>query len=268
MTEPLGSLFERLLDIMARLRGPEGCPWDREQTRASLKPYLVEEAYEVLDAIDRGDLDHLREELGDLLLQVVFHAQVAAERDEFSMREVLAGLAAKLVHRHPHVFAGARVDTPERALAQWEAIKQAEAREAGRRRSVLDGVPRALPALLRAQRMQEKASRVRFDWPDAPAAWDKVEEELREAGEAVACGDRQRLGEELGDLMFALVNVARLSGIDAEGAVDAAVEKFRRRFTSMETALTAGGASLDAASTEDMERAWAAAKARERVERS
>jgi MazG family protein len=264
MTQSPGSRFERLLEIMARLRGPGGCPWDREQTPSSLKPFLIEEAYEVVEAIDRGDLDHVREELGDLLLQVVFHAQVATERGEFTMADVLERLADKLVRRHPHVFGTASADTPEQALAQWESLKQAEARAAGRRRSVIDGVPRALPALIRAQRIQDKAARVRFDWPDGAAAWEKVEEEVREVAQALATGDRERMRDELGDVLFSLVNVARLTGLDAEGALDGAIEKFRRRFTWMEADLEARGASMDGAASEEMERSWAAAKARER----
>ena len=169
MTESAGPLFERLLAIMARLRGPGGCPWDREQTAASLKPYLLEEAYEVLEALDGGG-EHLQEELGDLLFQVVFHSQIAAEHDEFTMKDVLGRLNDKMVGRHPHVFGGAPVDTPTQALEQWEALKQREAADAGRTRSVIDGIPRALPALLRAQRTQAKAARVHFDWPDARAA--------------------------------------------------------------------------------------------------
>ena len=264
MTESPGSLFERLLDIMGRLRGPGGCPWDREQTRDSLKPYLIEEAYEVLEAIDAGDAASLREELGDLLFQAVFHAQIATERQEFTMADLLRGLIDKMVSRHPHVFGGASVASPSEALAQWEAIKGREAARAGRPRSLVDGVPRALPTLTRAQRLQSKAARVHFDWPDARAAWDKVEEEAREAGEALATGDAVHFREELGDLLFSLVNVARLSSIDAEDALHAANEKFRRRFGEMEANLVARGGSVRDASPAELERAWEATKARER----
>lgn len=265
MTESPGVLFQRLLDIMATLRGPGGCPWDREQTPRSLKPYLIEEAYEVLDALDAGDRAHLQEELGDLLFQVVFHAQIAAEGGEFAMANVLEGLIAKMVSRHPHVFADASVATPKEALAQWEALKRREATAAGRTRSVIEGVPRALPALLRAQRIQSKAARVHFDWPDAARAWDKVEEEVREASEAVTAGDRDRLREELGDVLFSLVNVARLSGLDAEDTLGAAIEKFRRRFTEMEADLIAQGKSVESVSEDELERSWEAAKAQERA---
>src|SRR5215470_8189609 len=226
MTESPGALFEQLLAIMARLRGPGGCPWDREQTPTSLKPYLIEEAYEVLEALEAGAPEALREELGDLLFQVVFHAQIAHERREFDMAALLRGLNDKMVNRHPHVFAGASVSDPQEALTQWEAIKREEAQKRGEQRSALAGVPRALPALVRAQRIQSKAARVRFDWADAREAWEKVEEEMREVAAAVAAGDGGRVTEELGDVLFSLVNVARLSNIDAEDDGQQAIEKF------------------------------------------
>jgi MazG family protein len=264
MTQSSGALFERLLDIMRSLRGPSGCPWDREQTPASLKPYLIEEAYEVLEAIESGDTRALREELGDVLFQVVFHAEVAAERGDFAMDGLLAALIDKMVSRHPHVFGDARVDTATQALTQWEAIKQREAETRGQRRSVIDGVPRALPALLRAQRIQSKAARVNFDWPDARAAWTKVEEEIREAAAALRDGDGERFQDELGDALFSLVNVARLSALDAEDVLRRAIEKFRRRFTAMESALIARGQSVAGMSSEELERAWEAVKVQER----
>jgi MazG family protein len=264
MTQSPGALFERLLDIMRSLRGPSGCPWDREQTPTSLKPFLIEEAYEVIEAIESGRADALREELGDLLLQVVFHTEVAAERGDFAMGDVLAALVDKLINRHPHVFGDHAVATPGEALAQWEAIKQREAAAAGRHRSVIDGVPRALPALLRAQRIQSKAARVHFDWPDARAAWTKVDEEVREVGAALEAGDRDRFQEELGDTLFSLVNVARLSALDAEDVLQRAIEKFRRRFTSVENDLIARGKSITDVSAEELERSWEAVKAQER----
>ncbi|HZA83815.1 MAG TPA: nucleoside triphosphate pyrophosphohydrolase [Actinomycetes bacterium] len=264
MTDSPGALFDRLVDIMTRLRGPGGCPWDREQTRTTLKGCLIEEAYEVVEALESGDHRHLQEELGDLLFQVVFHAQIAAEQDEFDIAGVLRGLTAKMVRRHPHVFGDASVASAREALAQWEAVKQREALSQGHRRSVIDGVPRALPALLRAQRVQAKAARIRFDWPDAAAAWLKVQEEVREADAALGTGDREHLTEELGDVLFSLVNVARLSEIDAEEALGRAIDKFRRRFTEMEATLAARGQALDTVSPEELERAWDAAKAQER----
>ncbi len=264
MTQSPGAQFERLLEIMRRLREPGGCPWDREQTRVSLKPFLVEETYEVLEAIESSDVRAMQEELGDLLFQVVFHAQIAAERGEFDMADLLARLADKMVSRHPHVFANANVASPDEALAQWEAIKQREAHAAGRRRSVIDGVPRALPSLLRAQRITSKASRVNFDWPDAQAAWAKVEEECREAAAALATDDRARLQEELGDVLFSVVNVARLASIDAEEALQGAIDKFRRRFAGMEDDLSAQGKSVGSVSQAELERSWEAVKAQER----
>ena len=264
MTESPGVLFDRLLDVMARLRSPGGCPWDREQTRTSLKPFLLEEAYEVLEAIEAGDPRALEEELGDLLFQVVFHSRLAEEVGEFAMADVLRRLIDKMVRRHPHVFGDATVGTASEVLVQWEAIKRREARASGPPRSVIDGVPRSLPSLLRAQRLQAKAARVNFDWPDARAAWAKVEEEIREAGDALASGAAERIQEELGDALFSLVNVARLSSIDAEEALQGAIEKFRRRFTAMEAGLAARGESVDAVSPDALERAWEAVKAQER----
>jgi MazG family protein len=264
MTQSSGVLFERLLEIMHRLRGPSGCPWDREQTRTSLKPFLIEEAYEVVEAIESGHVAALEEELGDLLFQVIFHAEIAAERGEFGIADVLQRLITKMTTRHPHVFGDATVGTPGEALAQWEAIKHREARESGAPRSAIDGVPRALPALLRAQRMTSKASRVNFDWPSARAAWTKVQEECGEAAAALEAGDRGRIEDELGDLLFSVVNVARLSSVDAEEALQRAIEKFRRRFTEMESGLLARGQSLATVPPEELERWWEAVKAQER----
>ena len=264
MTDSSPALFTTLLDIMARLRGPSGCPWDRAQTPASLKPFLIEEAYEVLEALEASDAHALAEELGDLLFQIVFHARIAEERGEFAMADVLRHLVDKMVSRHPHVFADSVVRSPDEALAQWEALKQREAAARGRRRSIIDGVPRAMPSLVRAQRTQAKAARVGFDWADARAAWEKVHEEIAEEGEAIADGDASHVREELGDVLFSLVNVARLASIDAEDALHGAIEKFRRRFTEMEAELSAQGKSLDQVPQAEMERAWEAAKSAER----
>ncbi len=258
------AVFVSLVELCERLRAPAGCPWDREQTLESLRAYIIEEAYEVIDAISAGDQEQLAGELGDLLFQIVLVAQLARERGWFDIADVCEKIHAKMVRRHPHVFGTASVPTAQAALAQWEAIKQREGERAGNRRSVIDGVPRALPALIRAQRVQTKAARVNFDWPDAPSAWHKVEEEVREATEALQAGDSGRFREELGDLLFSLVNVARLSSIDAEDALHGAVEKFRRRFTDMEAALTAEGTSVSTVGQEELERSWQAAKTRER----
>jgi MazG family protein len=263
MADSPGALFESLLSIMTRLRGDGGCPWDREQTRESLKPYLIEEAYEVLDAIDGNTRAGLVEELGDLLFQVVFHSQVASEQGEFSMRDVLAQLCDKMIRRHPHVFAGAPVADAGAALAQWERIKQDEGKADGERRSVLDGVPRALPALLRAQRLQAKAARVGFDWTEWQPAWAKVREEVAELDESVAAGDAGRIREELGDLLFSIVNVARLLGMDAEDALRQADEKFMRRFREVEAEMRADGRAVADASARELDESWERVKARE-----
>jgi ATP diphosphatase len=254
-----------LLALMARLREPgAGCPWDLAQTFRSIAPFTLEEAYEVVDAIERDDLAALRDELGDLLFQVVFHARLAEESGEFAMADLLRHLIDKMVRRHPHVFGDASVATSSEVLVQWEAIKQREARASGQRRSVIDGVPRSLPSLLRAQRIQAKAARVNFDWPDARAAWAKVEEEIREAGDALASGEARWVQDELGDAFFSLVNVARLSSIDAEEALQGAIEKFRRRFAAMEADLTARGTSVGSVAQDELDRAWEAAKTQER----
>lgn len=256
-----GRWFVELLAVMARLRGEGGCPWDREQTRESLRPFLVEEAYEVLEALPDGDPARLREELGDLLFQVVFHTQIAQERGEFSMADLLAALVDKMVRRHPHVFGDRLIGTAAEALAQWEAIKQAEG---GERRSALHGIPRSLPGLLRAQRIQHRASRVGFDWQDPIAALDKVHEEVAELSAALRQGAEEAIRAEIGDLLFAVVNVARLAGTDPEAALQAAVERFRERFQRMENAADESGRELRALTSEEMERLWMEAKSQER----
>ncbi len=263
MADSAGVLFEALLSLMGRLRGEGGCPWDREQTRASLKPYLIEEAYETLQAIEEGKPDHIVEELGDVLFQVVFHCQIAQERGEFTMAEVLQKVLDKMTHRHPHVFGTAEVADAREALSQWERIKRAEGKEDGTSRSALDGVPQSLPALSRAQRLQVKAGRVGFDWPSWTQAWAKVREEVAEADEAISQGDATRIRAELGDLLFSLVNVARRLDIDAEDSLRQAADTFTRRFREVEATMTAEGRKLDEMSPEELDLAWEAAKARE-----
>lgn len=256
-----GRRFVELLSVMARLRGAGGCPWDREQTRASLRPFLIEEAYEVLEALDDGDPARIREELGDLLFQVVFHARIAEERGEFDMADLLAALVDKMVRRHPHVFGDRVVGTATEALAQWEAIKQAEG---DRRRSALHGIPRSLPGVLRAQRVQHRASRVGFDWQHPVDALEKVREEAGEVADALRQGRDEAVHAEIGDLLFAVVNVARLAGTDPESALQGAVERFRERFQRMEDAADADGRELRSLTLDEMERLWMEAKARER----
>lgn len=263
MADSAGVLFEALLSLMGRLRGEGGCPWDREQTRASLKPYLIEETYEALEALGEGRTDHIVEELGDVLFQVVFHCQIAQEQGEFTMAEVLQAVLQKMTSRHPHVFANTQVADAREALSQWERIKRAEDHGDGSPRSALDGVPRSLPSLLRAQRLQVKAGRVGFDWPTWREAWSKVREEMAETDEAVAAGDAGRIRAEIGDLLFSLVNVARLLEIDAEDSLRRAADTFTRRFKEVEAAMRAGGRQVDEASAEDLDREWEAAKSRE-----
>jgi MazG family protein len=263
MADSAGTLFESLLTIMSRLRSEGGCPWDREQTRESLKPYLIEEAYEALEALDRGSRDHVQEELGDLLFQVVFHAQLARESGEFTMADLLARLNEKMIRRHPHVFAGGQVADAAEALSQWERIKRGEGKPDAPARSALDGVPGALPALLRAQRLQVKAGRVGFDWPTWREAWAKVGEEMAELDHAAEAGDAGRIREEMGDLLFSMVNVARLLGVDAEDSLRGAAEKFTRRFREVEEEMSAAGRTVGDASLEELDRTWETVKSRE-----
>ncbi len=259
---------QRLLSIMARLRDPEGgCPWDRRQTCATIVPYTLEEAYEVADAIQRGDMRELRDELGDLLFQIVFYSQIAREEGQFDFQDVAQGICDKMVRRHPHVFADAEVTDEAQLRQAWEQNK-AEERAAGRQAaeaSQMDGVARALPALIRAEKLQKRAARVGFDWPDAQGAFDKVREELDEVEAEVAAIDPDRLQDELGDLLFAMVNVIRLLGMDAEQTLSRANEKFERRFRAMETQLrNAGRQDLRELSLEALDVAWEQVKEAEK----
>jgi ATP diphosphatase len=258
--------ISRLLAIMAALRTPgTGCPWDLEQDFASIAPYTLEEAYEVADAIERGDLGDLRDELGDLLLQVVFHARMAQEQGAFDFADVVEAITTKLVRRHPHVFGDTRDLTPERVKALWEEIKQAEKAERGVVASgALAGVPVALPALTRALKLQQKAGRVGFDWNDPRAVLAKIAEEAKEIEAEIASGDAKAAAEEVGDLLFAVVNLARHLGADPEAALRHANSKFARRFASIENALAADGKAPQDATLAEMDVLWDAAKAAER----
>lgn len=247
-----------LVGIMAVLRGKDGCPWDREQTHRSIGRYLIEEAYEVLDAIERENVHSLCEELGDLLLQIVFHAQMAREEAAFDMNAVVQTVCDKMIHRHPHVFGREKVRDADEVLTNWERLKRREKQEAGD--SCLAGVPRRLPALLRADRVQEKASRLGFDWPDHRGALAKLEEELDEFRQALDAGDRDRIVEELGDLLFATVNVSRLIKVDAEECLRQTVDKFTRRFAQVEEKCRASGRVLDQVSLSEMDDWWEEAK--------
>ncbi len=241
-----------LVDVMKRLRGQGGCPWDREQNHESLKPYLIEEAYEVLDAIDKNNDKALREELGDLLLQIVFHAQIAAEENRFTIEDVAAAIVEKLRRRHPHVFGNLTVKDSDEVLRNWEEIKKGEGKE-----SVLSGVPGGLPALLRARRVQEKAKRVGFDWDSIDGVMAKVNEEMLELKEASESGDRARVDEEFGDLLFSLVNFSRFLRVDAEDSLRKTIDKFSSRFQRMERlAKERGKTSLESCTLEEMDRLW------------
>lgn len=253
---------QRLTAVMERLLGPGGCPWDREQTHQSLAPYLIEEAYEAVEAIDAGDASHLCEELGDLLLQIVFHAQLAKAEGRFDLEQVAAGIADKLVRRHPHVFADAVVRDAGEVVKRWEEIKQAErAAEAGAEEppSLMHGIPRALPALLAAERVQGRAAEAGLRWPSASAALDSARREWAELEAAIAAGGPAAVQEELGDCLFALANVARWHGLDAEEALRRTVAKFVRRFKSLETRAPNGG-PLSALSPDALADLWEAAK--------
>jgi len=255
--------FADLVAILHRLRSPGGCPWDAEQTHESLRPYLIEEAYEVLEAIQGGDDAELRDELGDLLLQVVFHSELAAERRAFEIRDVIEAICAKLVRRHPHVFADVKVGSSAEVERNWTNIKKAERKERGHEHSsAIDGVPRALPGLTRAHRIGEKASSVGFDWSAARDARTKIDEELAEADAAAAAGNDEALADEIGDLLFAVTSWARLSGLHAEQALERALEKFSSRFRSLEEDLRTQGAEMGDCTPDQLEAAWQQAKGR------
>jgi MazG family protein len=256
-----GQQLARLRAIMHRLRAPGGCPWDAEQTHISLVPNLIEEAFETVDAIQRQDHDHLKEELGDLLLQVVFHSELAAEEGRFCLDDVARGISEKLVRRHPHVFGSQEISTTEGVLQQWDAIKRAEKGDA--EMPYLHRVGKGLPGLLRAAKLQHKAAKVGFDWPAEAGVVAKIREELEELEVAMAAQDSAAVAEEMGDLMFSMVNLARFRKIDPEALMAAANAKFEARFGVMERALSRQGLSLAAATDAEMEHAWQAAKAKE-----
>jgi ATP diphosphatase len=264
MSDPAEAL-QRLLAIMARLRAPDGCPWDREQDFASIAPYTIEEAYEVADAIARGpDFPQLLDELGDLLFQVVYHAQMAAEAGHFGFAEIAETIANKMIRRHPHVFGEAEARTTASQTSAWEAQKATE-RAARAETGVLAGVPLALPALTRAAKLSRRAARVGFDWPDAGAVLDKLEEEAAELRAELPGADAARQADEVGDLLFVVVNLARKLDLDPEACLAAANRKFERRFGAVEGALAAQGRAPADASLSEMEALWAAAKRAERA---
>ncbi|MCD6363666.1 MAG: nucleoside triphosphate pyrophosphohydrolase [Synergistetes bacterium] len=254
-----GKEFERLVGIMEKLRGENGCPWDKKQTLDSLLSYLLEEAYEVVDAIKSRDFSSLEEELGDLLLQIIFQAQIAKEEGLFDIKDVIRGINDKLIRRHPHVFGDKRFKDSDEVLLNWEAMKKKEKKK----KSILDGVPPHLPALLRAYELQERARRVGFDWNRTEEVMKKVEEEWKEFREAYSKGDRGKMEEELGDLLFAIVNLARFIGVNPEIALHSINEKFKRRFLYIENKAKEENKPLSSFSLEEMERWWEEAKKKE-----
>jgi MazG family protein len=260
-----GSKFEKLVGIMARLRGPDGCPWDKQQDFNTLKPMLVEETYEVLEAIDNKDFDGLAEELGDLMLHIVFQAQLGKEANEFDVNTVVDKICEKLIRRHPHVFGTDKAGSPEEVIKNWEAIKAQEKAEklknrTPEQRSLLEGIPSKLPALHEAHQISARAARVGFDWPEIGQIFEKLDEEVGELRAELADGDRERLEDELGDLLFVIVNIARVLKIDSESALKRANRKFKSRFQHMEFELAKEGKSIEATSLVEMESLWQKAK--------
>jgi MazG family protein len=257
MSESVGSTFPELVEVMATLLGPKGCPWDREQSLASLRPYLIEECFELVDALDRDDADNHCEELGDLLFQIVFQSALRSQEGRFDVDEVIGGIRDKLVHRHPHVFGDASAKDAEEVLSRWEEIKEAEKRAKGVDQShLLTGVPKAMPSLSRAQKISSKVARVGFDWATPADCLAKVREETLEVEEVMDEGDQARIAEELGDLLFATTALARKLGVDADASLRAANLKFERRFALLEDRLREMGKSPAESNLEEMDAIW------------
>lgn len=252
--------FRKLLDVMARLRSENGCPWDKEQTHASLKPCLIEETYELIDALDEGDPKKLVEELGDVLLQVIFHAQIAQEAGRFSIKDVLGGLTDKLLRRHPYVFGSEPLPPNAAAVLKQRLQIKANEKTGEQNRSALGNVPKAMPALARAQSISRRAAQLGFEWPHIDRVWDKVEEEILELKEAAASGDKLRTGEELGDLLFTMVNIGRFLDVEAEDELARTVDRFTKRFQHIEVKLRQANKSFDQSSIEEMDQFWEEAK--------
>jgi len=254
--------FEDLVSLMTRLRGPDGCPWDRKQTLPDLKPYVIEEAYEVVDAIDRDDRASLAEEVGDMMLEAVFIAEVTREEGSFDIYDAITAVHDKLVRRHPHVFGDVQANDAEEVLVNWEKLKNEERKSENK--SLMAGVPQSMPALLKASRLTEKAARVGFDWRRTEDVFAKVDEELAEVHEAIASGDAEKVHDEIGDLLFTIANIARKLNVNPEEALQSTNRKFTRRFESMERAVRAGERNLDQLSLEEMDALWNDAKKSER----
>jgi len=255
--------FDDLVQFMTTLRGPDGCPWDRKQTLPDLKPFVIEEAYEVVDAIDRNERGSLMEEIGDLLLESVFIAEITREEKSFDIYDSITAVHDKLVRRHPHVFADVEANDAEQVLVNWEKQKNEERK--AENKSVLSGVPAALPALLKASRLTEKGARVGFDWRQTDDVFAKLDEEFGELREAVKSGDAARIEDEMGDLLFTIANIARKSGVNPEEALQSTNRKFMRRFAAMESDVRASGRNLDQLTLEEMDALWGKAKAAERA---
>lgn len=249
--------FDKLIEIMAALRGEKGCPWDKEQTRESLKPFLVEETYEVLEAIDEGDPEKIKEELGDLLFQIIFHSQIAREQNEFDVHDVIDKISRKMLGRHPHVFGDASYETSEEVLKQWEERKREEGKA---RESILEGIPKELPSLIRAHRVQSRAARVGFDWERIEDVLKKLDEELGEFREAMARKNQGEIEDELGDIFFALVNVSRFVGVHPEDALRKTISKFISRFRYIEMKAAESGKRLSEMTLQEMDALWDEAK--------
>jgi len=258
MSDP-AEQFQKLVDVVDALMGENGCPWDRVQTRETLKPYLVEETYETLEALDRGDPEEIKDELGDLLYQILFHARISQNRGEFDIAGVVRAITEKMIRRHPHVFKEAKCDTPDEVVTQWEEIKKNE-KAGAKRTSVLDGVPKSLPGLKRAQELQKKAAKHGFDWDRIDQVFAKLDEEIAEFKEAVVEGDEKAAASELGDILFVLVNIGRFKKIDAEEALRGTNNKFIARFHHIEREVAKTGKTLKETPLEDLESHWQAAK--------
>ena len=255
--------INRLLDVMQRLRGPDGCPWDREQTIESLKSCLIEETYEVIDAMEGGDRSELKEELGDLLLQVVFQAQICEEEGAFSFNDVAQTITDKLIRRHPHVFGEAQADTPDEVIRNWEKIKKTE-KGGDTPRSLVEGIPRHLPALSKAHLVQKRVAKVGFEWDEIGGVIAKLEEELAEVKEAMQQQDPAAIREELGDLLFSTVNLTRYLGHDSEEVLNENIRKFMRRFQEVENRLHSDGREVEECSLDELEAVWQVVKSKEK----
>jgi len=257
--EQISKKFLTLVEIMERLRGKNGCPWDIEQDHKSLMPYLIEEAYEVLESIEENNPVKMCEELGDLMLQIVFHAQIAKEAGEFSMTGVLDSINEKLVRRHPHIFSDVTVETPEQVKKNWEEIKLKE-KGGARRKSLMSGIPKAMPSMLYARRLQERAAGVGFDWPAIDGVFDKLHEEILELKEVAHTKDREKITDEMGDLLFGLVNIARWLDVNPEEALRRTSAKFVKRFAFIEEHARRAGIDISGMSLDEMENIWQDAK--------